>query len=237
MSQTTGSRKPPSYASPETLFPMLGIPDTGRASILHELDIVCQYANSYADRLLRQKLGKTNSAGNPVDLPLTRNTRPPLTQSFLDGVYRLAVGYWRFQQSDDRDLWDDAVEKFTDAVDEEFGFAWSHGYTVETEIDVVPNPAEYRGSGQVLVTLHGSNFRGMHEIALTHESGPTFDRANDRTVLSDRNGDWTAGIAITPDSVPAVLALTASDGSLADGSTRRCQVRVAVQPAPEAVAQ
>ena len=121
------TRQPPTYASPEKLFPMLGIPDTGRTAVLHDLDLVCEYANSYADRTLRQKLGKTNSAGNPVRLPLTQATRPPLTSSFLQGVYRLAEAYWRFRQSDDSSLWEDATERFEQAVDEEFGYAWSRG--------------------------------------------------------------------------------------------------------------
>ena len=229
---TPPPRQPPAYAAPEKLFPMLGIPDTGRTAILHDLDLVCEYANSYADRILRQKLGKTNSAGNPVRLPLTPNTRPPLTQSFLQNVYRLAEAYWRFRQSDDSSLWEDAVEQFEKSADEEFGYAWSTGHVVSVGLTVSPNPS-LPGAP---VELRGVNFRGLRGITVSAEDGPAPELPDVGDAFSDEMGDWTAAaVAPTADKLNgrkgATIMLTASDGSLYDGPTRRITVpwRVQVQ--------
>ena len=176
---------------------MLGIPDEGRKNILHELEAVCAYANSYADRVIKAKLGRTNSAGNPIEYPLTESSTPPLTQSLLQNVYRLAEAYFRFRQADDPGLWDDATAKFDEAVDEEFGYTWTHGYTVKEAVSADRNPA-YAGE---TIRLSGVHFRGRHRIIFVVE-GTAPPGLQWPTTVSDVHGSWSAEST----AIPAIQA-------------------------------
>ena len=105
---------------------------------------------------------------------------------------------------------------------------------VSTGLTVEPNPSAPGGT----VVLRGTNFRGFRGITVNVEGGPApgqLPAAGD--AFSDEMGDWEAEATAPPaDSLKgrpgrrgATIMLTASDGSLYDGPTRRITVSWRVQ--------
>lgn len=236
-SNTTGQ-----YVTQQSLITLLGLSPSLLSTLGDHLQRACQVANSMADVQLRAKLGSKNSAGNPVHLPLSNTTRPPLTDHLRDLVARLAEGYFRFSQSGDAKLWDAAQEQFGDALDLEFGYTSSSGYEVRQAMDV-SRSSMYLGETAV---IRGSNFRGLRRIGLQCSS-PRLEVPSPPTarIISDANGDWEATARVLPSQSPSppepadVATITARDGDLGtDGERRQEEARVVVfdlrRPPPDA---
>lgn len=202
------------YTDWESVKLKLGVPDD---TIKDTMELFISDIDFHVNNELRKKLGFTDSNGNDIVLPLTATTNPALDEELKGIATDMVVGKFRQVNTENKDLWDEALSRLANYIEREFGWTSHKPFRIRSTITISPN----NGPASTVVTVTGSNFVVNAVITITFSG--LLPATTPTIVVSDSTGAFSATFAVPASSTIGSYIIKATD-SLVNGNEKRFRV-------------
>ena len=162
-------------------------------SMRDEIQIYMHEISSLVNNRLRNKLGVNNIYGEPIVLPLTFETIPPVDLEIKSIANNLVVSKIRLQNSEKPLLWDAEVKVLDNYLEQKFGYTRDVLFQPKRTLTILPRTGIIGST----ITLAGTNYKPVDKLKIVFDS--TEPTTTPATVITTTTGTFT-GITFT---VPA----------------------------------
>lgn len=165
-------------------------------SLRDEIQIYMHEIDSLVTNRLRAKLGTNNIYGEPIIIPLTESTIPPIDLELKGIANDLVVAKIRLQQSEKPLLWDSAVKVLDNYLEQKFGYTRDVPFQPIRTLTVTPRSGIIGST----ITIAGTNYKPVDELTIIFDNAePTTSPV---TVVTTSAGVFTAVTFVVPANQP-----------------------------------
>lgn len=174
-------------------------------SMRDEIQLYMNEIDDLVNNRLRAKLGTDNVYGDPIVLPLTSTTIPPIPIELKGIANDLVVAKIRLQNAEKPLLWDSAVKVLDNFLEKVYGWTRDTPFQPIRTITISPTS----GAVAATITISGTNFESVADIRIIFASTEVVTTPD--PIISTSTGTFTGTFAVPANSPDGAFLVKAND--------------------------
>lgn len=165
-------------------------------SMRDEIQIYMHEISNLINNRLRNKLGEVNIYGEPIILPLTFETIPPVDLELKGIANDMVVAKIRLQNSEKPLLWDASVKVLDNYLEQRFGWTRDVAFQPKRTLTVTPRS----GAIASTITIAGTNYKPVDKLTIIFDN--TEPVTTPVSVITSSAGIFTGVTFVVPANQP-----------------------------------